>query len=70
VKLGGRVAAFNVDRKFSNVVDALLLVDLRETPAKILGRYMGQQTAAEFLLRKTGQPVLPVTDEPAPCLKN
>ena len=53
VKLGGRVAAFNVDRKFSNVVDALLLVDLRETPARTLGRYMGQQTAAEFLSRFT-----------------
>lgn len=53
VKLGGRVAAFNVDRKFSNVVDALLLVDLRETPVKTLGRYMGQQTAAEFLSRFT-----------------
>ena len=53
VKLGGRVAAFNVDRKFSNVVDALLLVDLRETPAKTLGRYMGQPAAAEFLSRFT-----------------
>lgn len=49
VKLGGRVAAFNVDRKFSNVVDALLLVDLRETPPKLLGRYMGQHAAADFL---------------------
>lgn len=49
VRLGGRVAAFNVDRKFSNVLDALLVVDLRETSAKLLTKYMGSQTAASFL---------------------
>jgi hypothetical protein len=41
VRLGGRVAAFNIDRNFSNVLDGLLVVDLRETPQKLLSKYVG-----------------------------
>jgi putative hemolysin len=48
LKLGGRVAAFNIDRKFSNALDALLVVDLRETPPRLLAKYMGQQSARQF----------------------
>ena len=47
-KLGGRVAGFNVDRKFSNALDGLLIVDLRETNPKMLDRYMGPASAAAF----------------------
>lgn len=49
LRLGGRVAAFNVDRKFSNALDGLLVVDLRETAPKLLVKYMGAQAAAAFL---------------------
>ena len=43
LKLGGRVAGFNLDRRFSNALDGLLIVDLRETSTKMLGRYMGSE---------------------------
>ena len=49
LRLGGRVAAFNVDAKFSNVLDALLIVDLRETSAKLLAKYMGPEASETFL---------------------
>ncbi|HLJ47841.1 MAG TPA: GNAT family N-acyltransferase [Bryobacteraceae bacterium] len=49
LKLGGRVAAFNVDRRFSNVLDGLILVDLRQTPQRTLNRYMGTDQATSFL---------------------
>jgi hypothetical protein len=41
VKLGGRLLAFNVDRNFSDVLDGLVLLDLRETDPAALQRYMG-----------------------------
>jgi hypothetical protein len=49
MRLGGRVAAFNVDREFSNVLDALLIVDLRETASRLLVKYMGRECATVFL---------------------
>ena len=47
-KLGGKVAGFNVDRSFSNALDGLLIVDLRETDPRMLDRYMGADVAGEF----------------------
>jgi len=35
MKSGGRVLAFNVDRAFANALDALVLVDLKNAPAKV-----------------------------------
>jgi len=49
LKLGGRLLGFNVDPDFSNVLDVLLLVDLRRTDPKILSRYMGREQARGFL---------------------
>ena len=49
LRLGGRVAGFNIDSRFSGVLDALLIVDLRKTPRKLLNRYMGAKTCDEFL---------------------
>jgi putative hemolysin len=49
LKLGGRILGFNVDSSFSHVVDALILVDLTQTDAKILGRFMGKDQAAAYL---------------------
>ena len=49
LKLGGRMAAWNVDDKFSGVVDGLVVVDLRKTEARILDKYMGREQARSFL---------------------
>ena len=47
-KIGGKLLAFNVDRKFSNVLDGLVVVDLRQTDPTVLDRYMGRDAAANF----------------------
>jgi len=47
-KIGGRLLGFNVDRKFSNVLDGLIVVDLRQTGAAVLERYMGREGATRF----------------------
>jgi putative hemolysin len=47
-KIGGKLVGFNVDRKFSNVLDGLVVVDLRQTEPAVLERYMGREGAARF----------------------
>ncbi|HKU25818.1 MAG TPA: GNAT family N-acyltransferase, partial [Candidatus Sulfotelmatobacter sp.] len=47
-KLGGKLIGFNVDRKFSNVLDGLIAVDLRQTEHSILEKYMGADGARIF----------------------
>lgn len=47
-KLGGKLVGFNLDRKFSDVVDGLVIVDLRETEPAVLERYMGKEDYAAF----------------------
>lgn len=47
-KVGGKFLGFNVDRKFSDVLDGLVVVDLRETEPAVLERYMGREGVAEF----------------------
>jgi len=47
-KLGGKLVAFNLDRKFSSVVDGLVILDLRQTNPAVLERYMGKQGLASF----------------------
>ncbi len=47
-KIGGKLVGFNVDRKFSNVLDGLVVVDLRQTEPAVLDRYMGRDGAARF----------------------
>lgn len=49
LKLNGQVLAYNVDKDFSNVLDALLMVDLSRAPAKVLGRYMGKEGCQHYL---------------------
>jgi putative hemolysin len=43
LKLGGRLLGFNVDPNFSNVLDVLIMVDLRRTEKNVLSRYMGRK---------------------------
>jgi putative hemolysin len=47
-KIGGKLLGFNLDRKFSNVLDGLMVVDLRKTEPAVLERYMGREAAAQF----------------------
>lgn len=47
-KLGGTLLAFNVDRNFSNVLDGLVLLDLRRTDSAALERYMGKEGLERF----------------------
>jgi len=47
-KIGGKLLGFNVDRKFSNVLDGLVVVDLRQTESAVLERYMGREAAVNF----------------------
>lgn len=47
-KVGGKLLGFNVDRKFADVLDGLVIVDLRETEPAVLERYMGREALAGF----------------------
>ena len=47
-RLGGRLLGFNVDAKFSNVLDGLVVMDLRQTQPSSLERYMGKSGLAAF----------------------
>lgn len=49
LKLNGALLSFNVDPAFSNVIDGLILVDLRKTDAKVLQRYMGKEGYQRFM---------------------
>ncbi|HXW93481.1 MAG TPA: GNAT family N-acyltransferase [Terriglobales bacterium] len=48
-KLGGRMLSFNLDRNFSNVLDGLVLVDLRRSDPALLARYMGKADLTAFI---------------------
>jgi putative hemolysin len=49
LKLGGELLGFNVDKTFSDVLDGLILVDLRKTDEARLHAYMGADGATAFL---------------------
>ena len=49
LKLNGVLLSFNVDPDFSDVIDGLILVDLRQTDAKVMRRYMGDAGYRAFL---------------------
>lgn len=49
VKLGGRFLGFGVDANFSDSLDGLVVVDVRETDPQVLMRYMGKSEALGFL---------------------
>lgn len=48
LKVGGRIAAWNVDDKFSSILDGLVVVDLRRTEPRLLDKYMGREQARRF----------------------
>ncbi len=49
MRVGGSVLAFNVDRQFCDVLDGLILVDLRKTDPARLAMYMSRGGVASFL---------------------
>ena len=48
LRLGGRILAFNLDRKFGNVLDGLIMVDVRQIEPTMLARYMGKSGTMRF----------------------
>jgi putative hemolysin len=54
LKLGGRLLGFNVDPKFSNALDGLIVVDLMKTERRLLDRYLGKAETAQFLAFQEG----------------
>jgi putative hemolysin len=49
LRLGGKLLRFNVDPKFADALDGLILVDLTKTKPKLLERYLGKTEATAFL---------------------
>ena len=48
LRAGGRLLGFNVDRRFADALDALIMVDLRVAPASLMERYLGKPEALAF----------------------
>lgn len=48
MKLGGKLLGFNLDPDFSEALDGLVLVDLRETDEAVLQKYMRPEGASAF----------------------
>jgi putative hemolysin len=55
LKLNGELLSFNLDKAFSNALDGLLMVDLRQTDPKILNHFIGPQGAEKVLNGGQGQ---------------
>lgn len=49
LKLGGKLVGFNVDRAFGDVLDGMIVVDLRKTDRKLLDRYFTREGAEKIL---------------------
>ncbi len=57
LRLGGMVLGFNVDPRFRDALDALVLVDLARTDPRALVRYMGPEGAETFLRTHAAPPM-------------
>lgn len=55
LRLGGKLLGFNVDPKFANALDGLILVDLTKTEPKLLERYLGKTETTTFLEFQKGE---------------
>ncbi len=64
LKLGGKLLGFNIDPKFNNALDGLIVVDLADTDVKVLERYMGSEGAARFLSFHGRIPVAGLSAQP------
>jgi putative hemolysin len=48
LNLGGEILCLNLDPRFGNTLDGLVLLDLRKTPEKLLSRYFGPAAVERF----------------------
>jgi len=48
LKMNARLLSFNIDPEFSDVLDGLMLLDLRKSDPKMLRRFMGEDGYATF----------------------
>lgn len=53
LKLGGKLVGFNVDSAFGDVLDGMIVVDLRKTDRKLLDRYFTREGAEKILSKGT-----------------
>lgn len=58
LRLNGSILAFNVDTRFANVLDGLILVDLRETDPRILAKHLGKEGARAVQSRGVADKIL------------
>ena len=49
IRLGAKILGFSIDHKFSDVLDALIIVDLAQADRRLLDRHMGREEAESFL---------------------
>ena len=49
MKLGGRILAFNIDPEFGDCMDGLIMVDIPNTPRKMMDRFIGVEGAEAYL---------------------
>jgi len=47
--LGGRMLCFSRDERFSNVLDGLVIVDLRQADRAVLVKYLGRHRLERIL---------------------
>src|SRR5262249_40129480 len=55
LKLNGHLLGYNLDPEFSNVLDVLIVVDLRRTDRRVLARYMGKENVENLHAFHAGQ---------------
>ena len=48
LRLNGTILTFNVDRRFNNALDGLLVVDLMQSDSRLLARFMGSDGYTTF----------------------
>ncbi len=49
LRLGGRMASFNIDENFGKTLDCFVIVDMQQAPERILQRYCGKEHAERLL---------------------
>ncbi len=48
LRLGGRMAAFNIDENFGHTLDCFVIVDMHHAPERVLQRYCGKEQLAHL----------------------
>ncbi len=49
LRLNAKLLGFNIDPDFGDVLDGLIVIDLRQTDPRILGKYMGREACRAYL---------------------